>query len=1352
MLFGATRPLTGAFSLTAMQAGLAVESVLVDPASNIEQYVCRFDDEVVDVERMDAAWRGVQRRHDALRTTVHLDGPGGPHQRVHKDLEVALSVIDLSSMTAAGPAQGSGPAQATASAQERLLAEWLDDDRRQGLDLTSRSVMRLSLLVFGTRRTVLVWTFHHALLDGRSSAMVLEEALDCYDALSGVVSGAAPAEQAEPVPFGRHVEAVSRADTSAARQFFIGQFDGWEGPEGGPGPPPHDSEQNLRRGHRELELRLPASWIERAERRAAEVDATVGSILLAAWSVLLSRWSDTDDVAFGAIRSGRHAVPDADRIVGCLINTVPLRVRVDPDATVDDLLRSVRSFQEAVRPHEQTSLLDISEWLEVETDRPLLDTAVVYERELLDTRLRAKGGPWENRRVELLEQSSFPMMLSAHRDDGLRARIEYDSSRYDSETVVRIGGHLQRLLESMVDSRSDTAVVDLPLLTDVEVAVLVNDRNPSGWVAADGSYIDRFEECASTHPDSIAVELVDGGASITYAELDERANRLAHLLLAHGAAGGQPVALCLPRSPDFIVAMLATLKASAPYLPLDPDYPEDELAHRLGDSGARLVVATESTAPALSSTDVQLLVISDVAQALAEQPPTAPSRATTDPGAPSYVIYTSGTTGRPKGVMISDGSLLDLCRAVADRYELSERDRVLQFCSLSFDVSVEEIAPTLLVGATVVLRSAELSSSMAALIDSTAKDRLSVLNLPSAIWHTLVVHLERSGARLSRSVRLVVVGGEKVSRHAYEAWSTVHPEIRWLNGYGPTETTVTCTSFDPRGHYEVGSGRELPIGRPLPNARAYLLDRSGQNLVPDGAAGELWIGGTGVALGYLGMPELTAERFRLDPFVEDPGARMYRTGDRCRWSADGELEYVGRTDRQIKLRGHRIEPGHVERRLEQLEGVGQAFVSIRSGASGADRLVGWVVPAESAATLDTHALREQVRRLLPDFLVPAALVQVDVLPRTAAAKVDVAALPDPPVVDRRAISDELRVDEDVAHICRLFTEVVGHEADPDDSFFEIGGNSLVAVRLIGMVDDELGVRLSLPELIASPTPRELARSLAARSTGERAAYLTAIQPSGSLAPIYGLHVIGENGSFYRPLADRLGADQPVFGVAIRPDEHSPTAVGDIAAVYVEEIQRHRPDGPLVVAGLSLAAFVAFEVAQQLVAAGREVVLVVLLDSAAPGGERSVGLVRRVAIHLRKLRRGGLSYLRSSAARLVGSMRQASWTIRVRVQQLLGRPTPENLWVHRFVLANVRSVEDYEARPCSSALLVVHAAGEEFDDPDVVRTGFGWGPYAAGGLEVVDVPGDHMSMLEEPNVGVLAEQIRVSMSNATRTRS
>lgn len=1336
--------MTDSFPLTAMQAALAAESVLMDAAANIEQYVCRLDDEDVDLECMDAAWRDVQRRHEALRTTVHLADPGGPHQRVHSDMEVGLSLTDLRSSGAL-----------TGSDQEEVLAEWLARDRRTGLDLAGPSVMRLSLLVFGPRRSVLVWTFHHALLDGRSSAIVLEEAFDRYDALVDTAVDAAVVrgvDLVEPIPFRRYVEAVDDLDTAAAHRFFVEQFDSWDRSVDAPGSSPYQLEHESGSGHRELELRLADDWLESADRRAAEAGVSVGSILLAAWAVLLSRWADTDDVVFGVVRAARHAVPDAAQMVGCLMNTVPLRLRLEPEATVDDLLRSVRSFQEAVRPHERTSLAEISDWLGVEAHQPLLSTAVVYERELLDTRLKAKGGPWERRSVELLEQSSFPLMLSAHRDGGLRVRLEYDTSRYAPETVARIRGHLRRLLAAIVESPSDLAVVDLPMLTEDEVAVLVNGRNPSGWVAADDSYIDRFEACAAAHPDSVAVELAGGGATMTYAELDERANRLAHLLLENGATRDRPIALCLPRSPDFIVAMLATLKAGAPYLPLDPTYPEDVLTHRLSDSGTGLVLAAESSAAAVGSTGVPLLVLPQVAQVVEERPSTAPPREATAPDAPSYVIYTSGTTGRPKGVMVSDGSLVDLCRAVTDRYELTERDRVLQFCSLTFDVAVEEIAPTLLVGATVVLRSPEVSSSMAALVDSTAKDQLSVLNLPSAIWHALVVHLQRSGARLSRSVRLVVVGGERVSRHAYENWSDVQPGIRWLNGYGPTEATVTCTTFDPRGSYEVGSGRELPIGRPLPNARVYVLDSAGRHLVPDGVTGELWIGGTGVALGYLGHPELTAERFRADPFVGDPGARMYRTGDKVRWSSDGELEYLGRADRQIKLRGFRVEPAHVERRLEQLEGVSQAFVALRPGASGAEQLVGWVVPADPTGRLDTNELREQVRRSLLDHMVPAALVQVEEMPRTLVGKVDAASLPDPVVADRLETPEALRVDQDVARICRLFADVVGCEVAPDDSFFEVGGNSLLAVRLIGLLDDDHGVRLSLQSLIASPTPRELARSLATGSAAERLAYVNPIQPSGALAPIYGLHVIGENGSFYRPLADRLGADQPVFGVAIsRPDEHTPSRVEEIAAIYVEEIQRHRPDGPLVVAGISLAGFVAFEVAQQLTTNGREVLLVVLLDAAGPSGERSVGLVRRVAIHLRRLRRGGVAYARMWVSGVVESARQATRTLRVRAQQVVGRPTPEHLLVHRFVLANVASVEEYEARPCSSALLVVHAAEEEFDDPDVVRSGFGWGPFAAGGIEVVEVPGSHMSMLAEPHAGAIAEEIRSSIANRTRTR-
>lgn len=1330
------------YPLAPIQAGLAVESVLVTRSANLEQYVCRFDAEVVDLERMNRAWAVVQRRHESLRSTIHLDDPTGPCQRVH-DTVVGLQVVDQSAVGRAD--------------HERVLDEWLDRDRTAGLDLSTVPSMRLCLLVFERRCSVLVWTFHHALLDGRSSARVLEEALDLYDAGVDEVEAAWIHEPEFHEPefhepgihepgFHEHVEAVLTQDLAAARSFFCERFGNW----GGPSPAPAAAGDTPVGGgrHEEVELRMTGAWLERAVDRSRRLDVTVGSILLASWALLMSRWNDSDDVVFGTTRSGRHTVPGADRMVGCLINTLPLRLKLDPTWTVEDLLRDIRDFQVAVRPHEHASLRDIADWVGVGADQRLLSTAVVYESDLLDSRLRARGGRWEHRRIELLEQSSFPLMLSAHQDDGLRLRLEYDTDEYDRETATRLVANLGHLLEAVVDTAPTANLEEITMLSDAESSDLLVGRNPPPWTPVEGSYIDRFEATVAGAAAAVAVE-DSGGESITYAELDERANRLAHLLLRRGATGSEPVALCLSRSIDFVVAMLAARKAQAPYLPLDPDYPAEALTHRLRDSGAQLVVATSESSRSLDATGVSVLRIDCLAEDLADQPPSAPMRTPAGPDSVAYVIYTSGTTGLPKGVMISDGSLVDLCVAVTERYELGAGDRVLQFCSLSFDVSVEEIAPTLLAGGTVVLRSPETSSSMGALVDASATRRLTVLNLPSAIWHTLVTHLERTGARLSRSVRLVVVGGEKVSRHAYESWSTIHPEIRWLNGYGPTETTVTCASFDPRGSYDVGSGRELPIGRPLANARAYILDSAGRHLMPDGAAGELWIGGTGVALGYLGQPRLTDERFRPDPFVACSDARMYRTGDKARWSSEGDLEYLGRVDRQIKLRGFRIEPAHIERRLEQLQGVSQAFVALRSGATDVDRLVGWVVPLDDRVILDTAELRELVSGLLPDYLVPSALVQVDELPRTSAGKVDLSALPDPPSTRPESSRVDRSDDGAVARLCELFEELLGGHVSRYDSFFEVGGNSLLAVRLIGLIEEQWGACLSMADLVAAQSPRELALAISSAPGGARAAYLCAIQPAGANVPLYGLHVIGENGCFYRPLSDRLGPDQPVFGLAVtRPDEFTPTDVVDIAAVYVDEIQRHRPDGPIAVAGVSLAGFVAFEVAQQLSAAGRDVVLTVLLDSAGPGGQRSVRFAARVAIHLRRLRQGRWSSFRRLASHASESARQLSWTARLRVQKLMGRPTPESLWVHRFVMANVAAVEHYRPTPSSSPLLIVHAADEEFDDPEAVRAGLGWGPYAAAGMQVVDVSGDHMSMLEEPNVGDLAEVIRRSLPSRT----
>ncbi len=1327
--------------LTPMQFGMVFESTVGGrPSANVEQVVCHLDDEEVDPSRLEAAWRAVQRRHDVLRTSFALEGRDGPVQLVHAESRCDLDRVDWSPLD---------PEQQAAS-----LEAWLSSDRALGIDLDRAPGMRLALLELGPTRSVLVWTFHHALLDGRSFSRVLEEVFDRYDGLAPDDPGA----EALPSPaFRHHVEAVATADRDAARAYFGELLDGFDRPVPAPGAvevePVTDVGHAPARpdpvGHAEVEVRLSQHLVDRLEKRAAEADATLGTMLLVAWSVVVSRYTARTDVVFGTTRSGRHTVPGASEIVGCLINTVPIRLRTGAERSVDELIRGARAFQLDVRPHEHTALVDVQSWSEVPNDQRLLSSNVVFERELLDSRLRRRGGAWSARRVEVLEQTSFPLVVAAYVDDGLLLRLEFDRSCYQRPVVEDLSAHLAQILTSLADSAPDTRIDELRMLDPRERSVLLDERNPARPDAPTETLVARFERQARQAPTRIAVEALAGGPTRTYAELDERANRLAGALRDAGATSDRPVAICLARSAGFVEAVLAVLKAGAAYLPLDPTYPEASLGHMLADSGATIVVATRATSAHLPATGARVLLVDDLEPLLAEQPAEAPARPLAALDDVAYVIYTSGSTGAPKGVMVSHGSLAAYCDAVIERYGLSADDRKLQFASLSFDVSVEELLPSLGIGATVVLRDDEVAESMAALVEATERAGLTVLNLPSAIWHALVEHLEDHGARLAATVRLVVVGGEKVSRGAYEAWARTHPEVPWLNGYGPTETTITATSYDPvAGGYELGSGREIPIGTPLANTRAYVLGGGGRWLVPDGAVGELWIGGSSVALGYLGQPELTASRFRADPFTGRAGDRMYGTGDLVRWLPSGDLEFLGRNDRQLKLRGFRIEPGEVERVLERHPAVRQAFVALRTDpASDQQRLAAWVVLAPQHGGADLDAILAEARRGLPAHAVPSALVATDDLARTAGGKVDVDALPAPfDARQHRPASAPATGDE--ARLGALFGDVLGVTAGPDDSFFDLGGHSLLAVRLISRLEQAVGTRVSLATLHAAPTPRALAAVLHDAVDPDQLAYLAPIQPSGDRPPLYGIHVLGFNGSFYRPLASHLGADQPVLGLSIaEPGEDTPTAVAEIAALYVDEIVRYQPQGPLSLAAVSLGGYVAFEVAQQLTARGRQVAVVALLDSPGPGGRTSVTRGERLAIHLRKLRTGRHRYVAMLARRHVETVRQRIDGYRIRLHGILGHETPDELWQHRFVLANIAAADRYQARPYPGRLTVFHAAGEEFDAVEAVRAGLGWDIVAAGGLDVVEVPGEHVSMLEDPHVAALADALRAAMDRA-----
>ncbi|HEY7573827.1 MAG TPA: amino acid adenylation domain-containing protein, partial [Thermoanaerobaculia bacterium] len=541
------------------------------------------------------------------------------------------------------------------------------------------------------------------------------------------------------------------------------------------------------------------------------------------------------------------------------------------------------------------------------------------------------------------------------------------------------------LLEAVV-ADPDLRLWDLPLLTPAErERLLVSWNATAAPFPSDKCIHQLFEDRALADPGAVAAE--DERGRVTYRELDERADRLAGRLRKLGVGPDVPVGICLGRSADLAVALLAVLKAGGAYVPLDPGYPAARLRFFLEDSGAAVLLTESRLAPLVGDGSWRTLLLDGAS----EPPGDVPSRGTVglDPSNLAYMLYTSGSTGRPKGVEVTHRSLVNHATAVARRFGLKPADRVLQFASLSFDVAAEEIFPTWVAGASVVFRPGEALGIQE--LESLIRSRgVTVANLPSGYWHEWVAELEATGRSVPPSVRLVVAGSERVLPERLEWWRKNVPAVRWMNGYGPTETTVTATLYEPAPG-DAPRTSSVPIGRPIANVRAYVVDRAG-GLSPTGIPGELWIGGEGVARGYRGLPDRTAEKFIADPFADAAG-RLYRTGDLVRYLADGNLEFLGRLDGQVKIRGFRIEPAEVEAILSEHPAVQDAAVVAREDADET-RLVAYVVSSAPAAA-GSSELRAHLKARLPAYMVPSVFVAMEALPRTASGKIDRQRLPEP---------------------------------------------------------------------------------------------------------------------------------------------------------------------------------------------------------------------------------------------------------------------------------------------------------------------------------------------------------------------
>ncbi|SDE77108.1 amino acid adenylation domain-containing protein [Myxococcus virescens] len=1037
----------------------------------------------LDVAALQRAVDEIVRRHESLRTTFQTED-GAPRQVIHAPHPVAVDRVDLSGIP--------DEAHREAEALKRVTA-----DARRPFDLTQGPLLRVTLLKLAPSEHVLLLCMHHIISDGWSMGVLVREVTSLY----GAFHAGQPASLPElPVQYADYaVWQRGWLQGDALNQ----QFGFWKEQLAGaphalalPTDKPRPAFLSTRGASVPVQLSLAHS--QGVEALAQREGVTPFMVLLAAYHLLLNRYSGQDDVLVGSPIAGRHHA-QTESLIGFFVNTLVLRARFGRELTFRQLLAQVRDTTLGAYEYQDLPVERLVEELQVERDpsrTPLFQTLFTLQNapipELVLPGLTVRSADGEDTGVALFELS-LDLFRGA---DGFSGTLNYSTDLYEEATAQRLASHYQRLLEGVL-ARPDERVAALPMMLPEERQALLDAASGAREPLPNDTRIHAlFEAQVARTPDALAV--VAGAESVTYRELDARANALALRLRAAGVGLEQRVAVCVERSVELLVALLGVLKAGGAYVPLDSEYPAERLRFMLEDSGARVIVARAAFRERLGAAEGRVWLDAEVPPSSGV--PQAPA-VLVPPEASAYVLYTSGSTGRPKGVVVQHQSLVNFTRAAWTSFPVAPGDRVLQFASISWDTSAEEIYPCLTSGGTLVLRTPDMLDEPGAFLAKCEAAGVTQLNLPTAFWHDVTASLDAGTARLPPGLKWVVIGGERVAPERVAQWQrSVGVELPLLNTYGLTEVTAVATSVNLSAAGVLaspGTEREVPIGRALTNVRMYVLDRELEP-VPPGVPGELFIGGRGVARGYLGRPELTAERFVPSPFVDSE--RLYRTGDLARWRRDGNLEYLGRGDTQVKVRGVRIEPGEIEAALRAHPTVHDAVVHVREDVAGDKRLVAYVVPssAPDAGQLEASALREHLRRNLPEYMVPAAFVSLAALPLTPSGKVDRKALPAPEAsqlaLKRDSMPPATLMEARLAEVWQELLRVpaVGRH----DNFFELGGHSLLATRVVARVRADFNVELSLRAFFEAPTVAALAERLGSATPGPRLPPLTRARREG----------------------------------------------------------------------------------------------------------------------------------------------------------------------------------------------------------------------------------------------------------------
>ncbi|HTO67434.1 MAG TPA: amino acid adenylation domain-containing protein [Bradyrhizobium sp.] len=1251
----------------------------------------------LDVERLRAAAACLIDRHESLRATVLDTSDARPVQAIRRAVPLDWRFIGL-------PATNE-------VARRQAMQDVMDADRAAGFRLErSEPLVRFCLVRHDEQRHSFLLTFHHIVIDGWSMPNIIRELMTLY---------ADPAATLAPPGRRMHYFAwLAAQDREAAIRAWLDALNGLDQPVrlAGVSSPGEGPRAQIR--HR-LKPETEGGLLTLARANSL----TLNTVMQIAWAILLGRLTRRNDVVFGITVGGRPAeLSGIESSVGLFINTLPLRVGLRPDESVHALLRRVQTSQVALLPHQHVSLTSIQRAVGL---GELFDTLLAYENYPLDraalqrpARGLAVVSVWGS------DVAHYPLSIVIVPGDQLELRFNARADIIPERTLSGIAEQFIALLDDL------SGQVDRPVGALGTARSSASVRGPQIEMP-NTSICEALARQAAQRP--MATAIVDGEKSLTYAELDTSSNRLAHHLAALGLRIGQSVAILLPRGANQVIAMLAILKAGGCYIPLDEAVPAARVADIMTEADALLVIAAKATAASLSP-GAATIVLDDPATAssIASLPSSSPG-IRSHPLAAAYVIYTSGSTGRPKGVVVNHANVLRLFTATR-QFAFDAQDCWTLFHSAAFDFSVWEIWGALLHGGRLVIVPWETSRDPGAFLTLLAAQGVTILNqTPSAFYQLENAVALQPHLATKLALRLVIFGGEALDIQRLQPWfdrfGTERPRL--VNMYGITETTVHVSHLSLPVQPEGGGS---PIGKPIDDLRVHVLDTALRE-VPSGIIGDVYVGGGGVSQGYLERPDLTAERFVADPTGN--GGRLYRTGDLALRREDGGLAYFGRSDHQVKMRGYRIELGEIESRLSQVDGVRQAAVVLHEDGGGR-RLVAYAVLGEHAAH-DEASLRTALSGYLPHYMVPSSIVILDRMPLTRNGKLDRDSLPAPERAE--SVSKRAPRDQREAEICKLFAEVLGlPEVGVDDEFFALGGDSLLAMRLIGLVKARFLVNCSIRRLFDNPTVEALANSLD-HVTAERDPLegLIALRAGGTRPPLFCVHPGGGLSWVYARMMRYLPADQPIYALQARGFKDGDTLPSSIEAMaddYLATMRRVRPEGPYHLLGWSFGGLTAYAIASRLEGEGARPGVVALLDAYPVRASDQAMPLRDDELLADQIAMMGAAVTRRKSG---GSLREALLTDRGVLSTLSARDIDTLVEITRN---NVRMATGWQPpRLKSDAHLFVADGGS--------LPPFDWTDRVQGTLHRHLVPGRHGDMLQPGPLARICDVLSNALTQASQ---